>query len=505
MSREFDSNDTSEQDARRARKAAKSLRDILRKTFAQSGDARQTTEELLRAILGEVKVPREYVNVILQQINATRDEIVRVVAGEVRTFLDDANLGEEIAKILTSLSFEIRTEIRFIPNDEALKPSVKSRVGIKSARDSDRRRAPAPVPPHPAPAADADDDDEDFIETRGSAAIDKAIQKRVASLANLFLKGLIDVDDAEDFDASDDEEVHSSVADAPDVAHATSMTEHQETRDEPSSDEAFSDILGSTHAHERDEAQRRSGFNPLKSGDFKMRMPLAPDIRRRAEAAASQVATASRVTASLSAAATASAVSAAANRAQAVVRGSRNLTNADARDQMWKKWVGIEEPDLVGNPVIGAPAHVTRAESQTPLHTRSAVGATRTRAENTPAPTPSVAEAEDHADAPSTTSSSVTPKDAETEEAKTTPAVPTSEPQTSDDAAPSADPSLNEADAQRADTAALEESTDESIVDADAEVSSHDTAVDAVEEEDRQDETRPEGVASDDDAEPQGE
>lgn len=348
MARDFEYNDTADQDAKRARRAARTLRDILRKTFAQSGDARQTTEDLLRAVLGEVKIPREYVNIILQQVNATRGELVRVVAGEVRTFLDEANLGEELAKILTSLSFEIRTEIRFIPNDEALRPSVKSRVGIKSARATDKTHNKRAYERHTHP----DEEDDDFVETRGSAAIDKAIQSRVAALANLFLKGVIDI-------ADDDVDV-------------TAWGDEDETDlDTPPTDSAdeTSDVI----SEDEEDAHKRSGFNPLNPRDYRMRVSLSPDIRRRAEAAATQVATAGRVTATLSAATAASAVSAAATRAQAVVRGGRNLTSADARDAMWKKWVSLEEPDIVGNPVIGAPMGAEPFEPAPPRRPSHAV------------------------------------------------------------------------------------------------------------------------------------
>ena len=56
---------------------------------------------------------------------------------EFREFLESARFNEELAKILTQLSFEIRTEIRFIPNDQALRPSVKTRARIKSGDDKD--------------------------------------------------------------------------------------------------------------------------------------------------------------------------------------------------------------------------------------------------------------------------------------------------------------------------------------------------------------------------------
>lgn len=372
MPHDFDKNDASDHDAKRARRTAKALRDILRKTIAQSGDARHNTEELLRAVLGEVKIPREYVNLILQQINATRGELLSVVAGEVRTFLADANLGEELAKILTSLSFEIRTEIRFIPNEDVLRPSVKSRVGVKSARP----RTKAPAEPHTEP--DTETEDDAFVETRGSAAIDKAIQSRVTSLANMFLKGFIEVDDESHEDSDEDDKEERT--DAPTVDHVKSESSQSpvESNDAP--------IGAPEDSDEDDEEQRRAGFSPR---DLRLRMPLGPDFRRRAEAAASQVATASRATA-------ASAVSAAATRAQAVVRGGRALTTPDAREVMWKRWVSPEEPDLVGNPVIGARVDYVRPKDpvidRPPGEATPAILPTDVASEIDPAPTSKGAE-----------------------------------------------------------------------------------------------------------------
>jgi len=57
-----------------------------------------------------------------------------VIARETRDFLANLNLTEEIAKILTTLSFEIKTEIRFIPNSERMtgaEPDVKASVRLK--------------------------------------------------------------------------------------------------------------------------------------------------------------------------------------------------------------------------------------------------------------------------------------------------------------------------------------------------------------------------------------
>lgn len=192
MADDFYSHDPFDEDEPKARQKARLLRDVLRKTVSQGVEARQATEDTLRHIVGELKLPREIGNVVLQQADQIKTEVVRVVAGEVRNFLGEANLGEEIAKILTSLSFEIRTEIRFIPNDEALKPNVRSRVGIKSKRDS-------------ATSEEEGDDDEGLTETPDTRVLDNAIRKGVTNLASRFMQRIVAFDDDPLADTTDDD------------------------------------------------------------------------------------------------------------------------------------------------------------------------------------------------------------------------------------------------------------------------------------------------------------
>lgn len=101
---------------------------ILRRTV----ETAQATEDVIRGMVGEIKLPKEAVGYIIEVADTTKKEVVRVAAREFREFLESANLTDELAKMLTTLSFEIRTEIRFIPNDQALKPNVKSQLRVKS-------------------------------------------------------------------------------------------------------------------------------------------------------------------------------------------------------------------------------------------------------------------------------------------------------------------------------------------------------------------------------------
>lgn len=103
--------------------------DILRRT-SHEGEAGEEGEGL-RARLSDRKLPREAVSFILGQVDTTKREFLRILSREIRLFLENMDLGGELAKILTSLSFEVRMEVRFIPNDQALKPSARGRVRVK--------------------------------------------------------------------------------------------------------------------------------------------------------------------------------------------------------------------------------------------------------------------------------------------------------------------------------------------------------------------------------------
>jgi hypothetical protein len=48
----------------------------------------------------------------------SKDDIMRVAAGEVRSWLEHLNLNEEVAKVLSKMVIEVKTEIRFRPTDD---------------------------------------------------------------------------------------------------------------------------------------------------------------------------------------------------------------------------------------------------------------------------------------------------------------------------------------------------------------------------------------------------
>jgi hypothetical protein len=106
----------------------------------------------LKEFVGGMKLPREVANYLLAQVEETKNGLFRVVAKEIREFLESANLGAEMQKMLTTVQFEINTTIRFKPNEGGVaegdgqklpKPEVKADVQVKrpDERSRERRRS----------------------------------------------------------------------------------------------------------------------------------------------------------------------------------------------------------------------------------------------------------------------------------------------------------------------------------------------------------------------------
>src|SRR3954462_10509401 len=110
--------------------------ELVKKTFAAGLGAVFSTEEGIRKIARE-SLP-EVAGYIASSADGAKDKVFDVIARETREFLANLSVSEEIAKILTTLSFEIKTEIRFIPNSDRFvgaEPDVKASVRLKRASD----------------------------------------------------------------------------------------------------------------------------------------------------------------------------------------------------------------------------------------------------------------------------------------------------------------------------------------------------------------------------------
>ncbi len=140
--------------------------EILKRTFYAGLGAVFTTEEGVRKLANEFSLPKDAATYLIQQAGTTKNELFRIVAGELREFLESLNLNEELTRLLTSLSFEIKTEIRFIPNDaQKPKAKVKSSVAMKrKGKEVDMDELLDEVAPIPEEEPEVDEQDDEAEE-----------------------------------------------------------------------------------------------------------------------------------------------------------------------------------------------------------------------------------------------------------------------------------------------------------------------------------------------------
>jgi hypothetical protein len=126
--------------------------EIVRRAVELGVEKAQEAPGDLKHFVGDLKLPKEIVHYLLGQIDETKNGLFRVVAKEIRDFLEHTNFGGEVEKLLTTVQFEVNTTIRFTPNDGQAKKKAAS-VEDPPAEDApaesgeaSERRTPLPRP-----------------------------------------------------------------------------------------------------------------------------------------------------------------------------------------------------------------------------------------------------------------------------------------------------------------------------------------------------------------------
>ena len=122
---------------------------IVEGAVERAGERIADNSENIRQFVGDMKLPKEVLTHIYSQLDETKNGLYRVVAKEIRDVLSQTQFAEEITKVLTKLSFEIRTEIRFVPNRVETetqsdtgtttlpRPKITSQVTMKDRKKED--------------------------------------------------------------------------------------------------------------------------------------------------------------------------------------------------------------------------------------------------------------------------------------------------------------------------------------------------------------------------------
>jgi len=132
---------------------------IVKKGIESGIGAFSKSEDTVRGLIDNMKMPKEAATLLLEQVDETKRGLYHVVAKEIRDFLQTTNFAGDVKKILTGLAFEVKMEVRFKPTvDEqgtttAVRPDVRGDVSVKSTRKR-TKTASAPEAPPRDPSSD---------------------------------------------------------------------------------------------------------------------------------------------------------------------------------------------------------------------------------------------------------------------------------------------------------------------------------------------------------------
>ncbi len=113
-----DEDDASERDQKRLyeRVLPEVIQRLVERAVETGVEKLTEAPENLRELVSDLKLPKEAAQYLYQQMDDTKKGVYRVVAKEIRDVLEHTSFADEIADVLTKLSFEINTTIRFVPN-----------------------------------------------------------------------------------------------------------------------------------------------------------------------------------------------------------------------------------------------------------------------------------------------------------------------------------------------------------------------------------------------------
>lgn len=113
------------------------LPDMVKKLAMAGVGALFMTEEGVRNMVTEMKLPREAVTGLISQTEKARAELFKVVAVELRTFLEHSNLAGELSKALIGLSVDVQATINFRQSPTGgASPTVSVSVAKSSDEDA---------------------------------------------------------------------------------------------------------------------------------------------------------------------------------------------------------------------------------------------------------------------------------------------------------------------------------------------------------------------------------
>jgi hypothetical protein len=122
-------------DSRRRRLVEGVIPEIIKRAVELGVEKARESPDNLKHFVNDMKLPKEIASYLFSQIDETKNGLFRVVAKEIRDFLEHTNFSGEVQKLLTTVQFEVNTTIRFTPNDGRAEKKASDDEGGEGASE----------------------------------------------------------------------------------------------------------------------------------------------------------------------------------------------------------------------------------------------------------------------------------------------------------------------------------------------------------------------------------
>ncbi len=116
--------------------------ELVRKVAVAGLGALFMTEEGIRNLAGQLKLPKEMLGLVLGQAEKTKEEIGKVISDELRRFLQSEKLRDEFLKMIAGMTVEIRAEVKLVPDrvkEHQDTPSLLPKVTVRELKARSKR------------------------------------------------------------------------------------------------------------------------------------------------------------------------------------------------------------------------------------------------------------------------------------------------------------------------------------------------------------------------------
>jgi hypothetical protein len=92
--------------------------DVLKKALVLGVSGEFFSEETIRKMLSEIQMPSDLVQYIIQQTSKSKNDLIRIIAEEIRNVVVQAQIGEQVKKFIKGFKINIKLEVSFDPRDD---------------------------------------------------------------------------------------------------------------------------------------------------------------------------------------------------------------------------------------------------------------------------------------------------------------------------------------------------------------------------------------------------